>query len=57
MLDEITTLARQTGKCPDRFWFQLNGKSAQENYVEQKQDYLAEDGEYTVDIKSSVRTQ
>jgi hypothetical protein len=27
---------------PDRYWYQLNGKSAQENYQEQKEKMYAE---------------
>ena len=26
--------AREAGKVPDRIWYALNGKSAQENYAE-----------------------
>ena len=26
--------AREMGKVPDRYWYALNGKSAQENYAE-----------------------
>ncbi len=28
--------AREAGKVPDRIWYALNGKSAWENYAEQK---------------------
>ena len=30
--DQSTLLSRQRGTLPDRYWYQLNGKSAQENY-------------------------
>ena len=32
--DKSTVLARKLGQCPDWAWYQLNGKSAQENYAE-----------------------
>ena len=35
-MDFSTQLAREMGKLPDIFWYQLNGKSAQENYNDQK---------------------
>lgn len=35
-MDDITGLARRSGKCPDRFYNQLNGKSAVENYIDNK---------------------
>ena len=28
--------ARAKGQVPDRYWYALNGKSAEENYMEQK---------------------
>ena len=30
--DQNTLLSRERGTLPDKFWYQLNGKSAQENY-------------------------
>lgn len=30
--------ARSLGKVPDRYWYQLNSKTAQENYMEQRRD-------------------
>ena len=33
MTDNIE-FARKQGKVPDRIWYQINGKSAQENYFE-----------------------
>lgn len=33
-MDLATYLSYQRGTLPDRFWYQLNGKSAQENYRE-----------------------
>lgn len=35
--DQNTLLSRQRGTLPDKFWYQLNGRSAQENYQEQKE--------------------
>lgn len=40
--DQSTLLSRQRGTLPDRYWNQLNGKSAQENYQEQKEKMYAE---------------
>ena len=31
---------REMGKIPDRYWYQLNEKSAQENFIEQRQNIL-----------------
>lgn len=36
-MDESTTIARRLGRCPDRIYYQLNGKTPFENYIEQKQ--------------------
>ena len=35
--DKTALLSRQRGSLPDRYWYQMNGKSAQENYQEQKE--------------------
>ena len=35
--DQSTLLSRQRGTLPDKFWYQLNGKSAQENLEEQRE--------------------
>ena len=35
-MDLSTKFARTNGMLPDRFWNQLNGASAQENYAEQR---------------------
>ena len=51
-MDLTTNLSYQNGTLPDRYWYQLNGKSATENYIEQK---TAEpDDEEEVIIKSEV---
>lgn len=36
-MDLSTKFARANGMLPDRFWNQLNGASAQENYTEQRE--------------------
>jgi len=35
-----TTLYRNLGMLPDRYWYQLNGKSATENFREQREKIL-----------------
>ena len=40
--DKTTLLSRQKGSLPDKFWYQLNGESAQVNYQEQKENMLAD---------------
>ena len=51
----MTILSRQRGTLPDRYWYQLNGKSATENYIDQKQP-AAEDDENLM-ITSEVRVK
>jgi hypothetical protein len=50
--DKTTLLSWQRGTLPDRYWYQLNGKSAAENYTDQKQP--AEDDEELI-ITSEVK--
>ena len=50
-MDITTKLAYQQGMLPDRYWYQLNGKSATENYTEQR---LATDSEEEVIVQSEV---
>lgn len=33
---DYTNYSRQRGKLPDWAWYQLNGKSAEENLIEQR---------------------
>ena len=40
-MTDTMKLARSRGLVPDWAWYQINGKSAQENWVEQRA-YLAE---------------
>lgn len=49
----MTILSRQRGTLPDRYWYQLNGRSVAENYADQKQ-LAAEDDEELI-ITSEVR--
>ena len=58
--DRSTLLSRHRGTLPDKFWYQLNGKSAEENYMEQKvkmYERLAEqdDGDEEIFITSEVK--
>ena len=39
-MDKSTEWARKNGMCPDMFYYQLNGKSAVENYNEQHQKII-----------------
>lgn len=34
----MTGYARSLGTLPDRYWYQLNAKTAQENYAEQRKN-------------------
>lgn len=52
--------ARQRGKCPDRYYYQLNGKSAQQNYAEQKKkktNDAKEDSETRQHVDEVVKQQ
>ena len=40
--DQGTLLSRQRGTLPDKYWYQLNGRSAQENYIDQKEKMYAD---------------
>ena len=59
--DQNTLLSRERGSLPDKFWYQLNGKSAQENYMDQKAriyENLTEqddDGDDEIHITSEVK--
>ena len=40
-MDKQTLYAlRKMGKISDRYWYQLNGNSPQENFIEQRQNIL-----------------
>ena len=51
--DTSTLLSRMRGTLPDRYWNQLNGRSAVENYTEQKQAMTENDTEELI-ITSEV---
>lgn len=52
-MDETAKLARQMGKCPDMYWYQLNGHSAQENYNKQKHNQANDEKEANILIVKS----
>ena len=54
-MDISTKLAYQQGMLPDRYWCQLNGRSATENYIEQRLEYP--DDEEEVVIRSEVKVK
>ena len=39
-MDKSTEWARKNGMCPDIFYYQLNGKSATDNYINQKKKFM-----------------
>ena len=39
-MTDFVRLARSRGMVPDWVWYQINGKSAQENWMEQRQKML-----------------
>lgn len=39
-MTDFMKLARSRGMVPDWVWYQINGKSAQENWMEQRQKML-----------------
>ena len=51
-MDISTIFAYQQGMLPDRYWYQLNGRSATENYIEQRLELR--DDEEEVIIRSEV---
>ena len=57
-LDQTTLLSRERGTLPDRYWNQLNGKSAIENWKEQREQILSkleEDDSDSFRIVSEVK--
>ena len=38
---DMTNLYRSRGMIPDRYWYQLNGQSAQANWLEQREAMYA----------------
>ena len=49
-MSDFMKLARSRGLVPDWAWYQINGKSAQENWVEQRQK-MTEQQEPDTDIQ------
>ena len=38
---DMTNLYRSRGMIPNRYWYQLNGQSAQANWLEQREEMYA----------------
>ena len=51
-MDITTKFAYQQGKLPDRYWYQLKGRSAQKNYIDQI--LMRQDAEEEIVIRSEV---
>lgn len=60
-INPATVLARKLGRCPDWYWYQVNGQSAQQNFQEQREKFISslleEDDGYTVSVSSEVQTK
>lgn len=54
-MDLTTKLSYQQGKLPDRYWYQLNGRSATENYIEHRFETPEEDEEVIIRSEVSVK--
>ena len=54
-MDLSTYLSYQRGTLPSRYWYQLNGRSATENYMEQKLEHMDDDEEVIVRSEVSVK--
>ena len=55
--NQETLISRQRGTLPDKYWYQLNGKPAQENFQEQRENMyaaLTEEDDDGIFIKSEV---
>ena len=48
---------RLQGELPDRFWYQLNGKTPQENYDEQKANMLSRLNAENDNVELVIRTE
>ena len=56
--DKSTLLSRAQGTLPDKFWYQLNSKSAQENFMEQRAklyEELADEDDDEIKVTSEVK--
>ena len=60
-MTDFMKIARERGLMPDWAWYQLNGKSAQENWREQRVDILdaltAEDDTPQIAVASEVKVK
>lgn len=54
-MDITTKFAHQQGMLPDLYWYQLNGRSVTENYIEQRLE--SPDDEEEVVIRSEVKVK
>ena len=54
-MDITTKLSYVQGKLPDRYWYQLNGRSATENYIEQRLETPDEEEEVIIRSEVSVK--
>lgn len=54
-MDLATYLSYQRGTLPSRYWYQLNGRSATENYMEQRTERMDDDEEVIVRSEVSVK--
>lgn len=53
---KMVEMLHDMGKMPDRAYYQLNGKSAQENYADQKSQLIeTDDDSYEVHFSSEVK--
>ena len=53
---QMVELYHNLGKMPDRYYYQLNRKSAQENYADQKNQIIeTNDDSYEVHFTSEVK--
>ena len=60
--DQSTLLARQHGKLPDKYWYQMNNKPAEENWREQHAKQLqslstADDDIDSLHVTSEVKVK
>ena len=54
-MDLSTKLSYQNGSLPDRYWYQLNGKSATENYIEQRLTEPDDESEVVINSEVTVK--
>ena len=54
-MDLSTYLSYQRGTLPSRYWYQLNGRSAAENYMEQRMAQMDDDENVIIRSEVSVK--